>query len=99
MVAHVNTPSASIAGTTSSARTAYPAACTQNGVIVYNAGAVPIFVKSGDVTVVATLTDNFVPAGSYRLFEHNINDTHLAAITASSTATVYFSTMDSQSQF
>lgn len=99
MVAHVNSPSATIAGTASSARTAYPAGCTQNGVYVYNSGTIPIYVKSGDATVVAAAGDGIVPAASARLFQRNVKDTHLAAITTSSTATVYFSTMDSQSQF
>jgi len=89
MVAHVNTKSASISVSTSSARTAYPAG-NRNGVTVYNAGAVPVFVKSGSSSVVATTTDQFVPAGYFRTFEKNPTDTHLAAIAASDTSTVYF---------
>ena len=90
MVSHVNSPSASISVTTSSARTAYPASNNANGVCVYNTGSVPIFIKSGDATVVATTSDNFVPAGQFRVLVRDPKDTHLAAITASSTATAYF---------
>lgn len=86
---HVNSPTASISGTTSSARTAYPVG-TGSRVSVYNSGSVAVFVKSGDVTVAATTTNMFVPAGQALTFERNPNDTYLATITASSTATVYF---------
>lgn len=86
---NVNSPSASISGSTSSARTAYPTGAGSR-VTVYNSGSVAVFVKSGDVTVTAAATNQFVPAGQMRVFERNPNDTHLAAITASSTATVYF---------
>lgn len=89
MVSHVNAPSASISATTSTARTAYPAG-NSGGVCVYNTGSVPVFVKSGSSTVEATTGGNFVPAGEFRIFERNPNDTHLAAITVSSTSTVYF---------
>jgi hypothetical protein len=89
---HVNTPVASISGSTSSARTAYPQNTNQSGVRVYNAGAVGVFLKSGDVTVTATTTGGqFVGAGQTVIFTRDPKDTHLAAITASSTATVYFS--------
>lgn len=90
MTVHVNEPSASISVTTTSARTAYPAG-NRNAVMVYNTGTVPVFLRSGSSSVAATTSGNFVPAASYRLLEKNPNDTHLAAITASGTATVYFS--------
>lgn len=89
MPAHVNRTSASISGTVSSARAAYPQS-DDNGVLVYNSGIVPVFVNSGDVTVTAATTNQFVPAGATRYFERKPTDTYLAAITASSTATVYF---------
>lgn len=90
MTGHVNAPSASISASTTSARTAYPAG-NAGGVLVYNAGTVPVFLASGGSTVTATTAGSFVPPGDMRLFEKSANDTHLAAITASSTATVYFS--------
>jgi hypothetical protein len=91
---HVNTPSASISGTTSSARTAYPVTPSTGGVRIYNSGAVAVFVKSGDSSVAAATTDQFVGPGQTVLFARNPRDTHLAAITASSTATVYFNNAD-----
>lgn len=94
MASPVNLPSGSISASTSSARTAYPKNASKNHVYVYNTGAVPIFVKSGDANVVATTSDNFVVAGQGRLFSKTPTDTHLAAITASSTSTVYFSEAD-----
>lgn len=88
---HVNQPSASISASTSSARTAYPADSRKNGVRVYNAGSVAVFVKSGDSSVAATTAGQPVLPGQDREFIRDPKDTHLAAITASSTATVYFS--------
>lgn len=88
---HVNQPSASISGTTSTARAAYPQDSNKSGVRVHNAGNVMGFVKSGDDTVEATTGDQFVPPGQTVVFAKNPKDTHLAAITASSTATFYFS--------
>lgn len=87
---HANQPSASISASTSNARTAYPANANQNGVRVYNAGSVPVFVKSGGSSVAATTSDQFVAPGATVIFARDPNDTYLAAITASSTATVYF---------
>ena len=88
---HINSKSASISGSTTTARAAYPAPNNNNGVRVYNAGSVGVFLKSGGSTVEATTSDNFLGAGETEIFERDPNDTHLAAITASSTATVYFS--------
>jgi hypothetical protein len=90
-----NATTATISGSTSSARTAYPAG-NNNGVRVYNAGTVPVFIRSGDSTVAATTAGQFVPPASTVIFEKLSTDTHLAAITASSTATVYFSLCSSQ---
>ncbi len=85
----INTPTVSISATTSSARSAY-----SNGsyaeVLIYNTGTVPVFVQSGDSTVAATTSSTVVPAGTNAIYLRNPNDTHLAAITASGTATVYF---------
>lgn len=88
MPSHANQASASISATTTSARTAYPV--LGNGVAVYNSGSVVVFVASGDSTVTATTSGQFVAPGETVEFKHNPADTHLAAITASSTATVYF---------
>ncbi len=89
MPAHANQGSATIPGTTTSARAAYPT--EGNAVRVLNVGSVVTFVKSGDSSVVATSSDQpILPNSEVELFR-NPSDTHLAAITASSTATVYFS--------
>lgn len=88
MPSHANQDSATISGTTTSANAAYP---TQgNAVRVHNMGSVAIFVKSGDSNVVATTSSQFVPPITSVELIRNPADTHLAAITASSTATVYF---------
>ena len=91
MPTEINIPSASISASTSSARAAFPAGHSKNAVYIHNTGSVPIFVKSGDSTVTATTSDSFVVGGTARLFYCNPLHTHIAAITASSTATVYFS--------
>lgn len=85
----LNAVSASISGTTSSARTAYPAG-SYGEVEVYNTGTVPVFLASGDSTVAATTSGTFLAGGQSRTFARDPKHTHLAAITASSTATVYF---------
>lgn len=87
---HVNQASASISATTSSARAAYPANANKNGVRALNAGTVAAFIKSGDSTVDATTSGQFLAPGEAVTFVRDPKDTHLAAITASSTATVYF---------
>ena len=91
MPSHANQASATISATTSSARTAYPNPSNFNGVGVYNSGTVVVFVKSGDSSVAATTSDQFVAPGEAVEFKRNSQDTHLAAITGSGTATVYFS--------
>lgn len=88
MTSHANQPSTSISATTTSARAAYPVQGT--GVRVCNSGAVTIFVASGDSSIVATSASQPVLANSSVELKHNPTDTHLAAITASGTATVYF---------
>lgn len=97
MYSNINIPSATISATTSTARTAYPVSGSplKNTVFVYNAGSVPVFVTSGDSTVVATVAGSIVPPAQTRLFSKAVGDTHMAAITASSTATVYFQEADS----
>jgi len=90
MPSHANQASATISGTTTSARAAYPT--EGNGVRVHNMGSVAVFVVSGDSNVVATSAGQFIPPTSSVELDRNPADTHLAAITASSTATVYFST-------
>lgn len=66
-----------------------------NTVLCYNSGSVPVFVRAGGSTVTATTADMPIVGGEYRVF--NLKDsitsgefTHIAVITGSSTATIYF---------
>ncbi len=55
---------------------------------LYNSGSVPVFVNCGDVTVVATTATGMpVAPGSVEII--GCQNTHIAGITASGTATVY----------
>lgn len=88
--------SATISATTSSSRTAYPV----SGNVyyrVYNSGTVPVYIRSGDSSVAATNTDQFVPSGSTIVIIRDVADTNLAALASSTTATVYFAATDSPS--
>ena len=87
---HVNTPSATISATTTSARTAYPTINTQF-VRVFNEGTTTVYLKSGDSTVTATAGGAvFLGGGTSAIIERGITDTNLAAILVSGTATIYF---------
>jgi hypothetical protein len=56
---------------------------------VCNVGSVTIFVKFGAGSQTATNADMAVAPNTVRVFQLVETDTHVAAITASSTATVY----------
>ena len=57
---------------------------------VHNAGSVTAFVRFGNSAITAVLTTAIpIPAGAVEAFELGAGCTHMAAITASSTATVY----------
>lgn len=90
MAINIQTPSASISASTSSSATAFPNKNGTNGVRILNTGTVPVFVVTGASTVTATTANQFVGAGATVEFLRSPEHTHLAAITASSTATVYF---------
>lgn len=79
---------ASISVTTSSARVALPAGGGQLAVL--NNGGGVVFIKFGDSTVTAAVTDIPVEIGVARGFTPPGTATHVAAIIASGTATVYF---------
>lgn len=89
MSQHVNAPSASISATTTSARTAYPAS-PLSGVEIVNLGSATVYVASGDSTVTATTANRPVHPNWPRIFYRKPEDTHLAAITSTGTATVVF---------
>lgn len=57
---------------------------------VYNAGTVPVFIVFGREDAVATTGATPVAPGSTAIFTVPEGATHVAAITASGTATVYF---------
>lgn len=58
--------------------------------LIYNAGSVPAFIAVGSSTIVAATTSLCIAPGAVMAISRN-NATHAAAITASSTATVYVS--------
>lgn len=59
---------------------------------VYNTGSVPVFIEFGNSTVTASTTaDAPIAPGSVEPFHVYPYETHVAAITASGSATVYFS--------
>jgi hypothetical protein len=77
----------SISVTATSARNATAMTDTK---IVSLYATVDVFLKLGDDTVVATTSDHFFPAGVY--YDIHIKDnTHIAAIRASSDGTLYIS--------
>lgn len=60
---------------------------------VYNAGTATVFIAFGaDSTITATTASMPVPSGGIETFELGPNITYAAGITASGTATVYFTT-------
>lgn len=85
----VKLASSSIAATTTSSRAALPNT-NLSYIRVYNAGSEIAFINTGNSSVTATTTNSFVAAGAIETFSISPNDTHLAAITSTGTATVYF---------
>lgn len=86
---------AAASGTTGANRQAL----TGTGVVVEvnNVGGVEAFVKLGDATVAAALTDYPVPAGQCKLIGRNPNSqTFVDAITTSGTANVRFTVGEGQ---
>lgn len=82
------TLSATTTSGTSSA-TALPLSANRQ-VLVQNAGAVPAFVEFGTSAVAAAVATSLpILAGGSRVFSIPASVTHAAAITGSSTATVY----------
>lgn len=65
-------------------------------VLIYSAGSATTFIAFGDSTVTATTSGIAIPSGFNRIFTIPAGATHVAGITASSTATVYFTRGDGQ---
>jgi hypothetical protein len=84
-------PSVSISATTTSARAALNRDNVSGQVRIYNAGTATAFVTFGDSSVTALATDMPVPSGMVEVVSVEAGSgLHAAAITASGTATVYF---------
>lgn len=80
----------SIAATTSTGNVALSASpLNRKDVVVHNAGTTLGFVKFGGSSVTAAVTDFPVPAAT-QIRIHAGDNTHVAAIMASGTATIYF---------
>lgn len=78
---------ATLSGTTSSSSGTVPK--DTNSIRVVNAGAVPVFIKTGNGSATATTSSTPIAAGAdVPLYKDPTHDT-VAVITASSTATVY----------
>jgi hypothetical protein len=56
---------------------------------LYNSGSVTVFVQFGNSSVAATTSHMPIPAGAAESFQIGPGVTHVAGITASSTATLY----------
>jgi hypothetical protein len=84
--------SVSLAVTTTTGSVALTAVGDQGGMEVrlYNAGSATVFVNFGISTVVATTAAGFpLPSGAIEIFTVGPAVTHVAALTASGTATLY----------
>lgn len=84
---HVNAIMSTRSCSTSSASVAYNG--TGPCLAIENTGSVGVFIKSGSSTVTAATTDNYLAPGKGYIFTKGNSETHLACITASSTATIY----------
>lgn len=78
-------PTTTLAATTTTSRVALPS----RNIRIYNGGSNPVFVRFGDSTVTAAAANAMpLPAGGVEVFNH-ADATHLAAIYASGSGTVY----------
>lgn len=92
------TPGSSVsrAATTSSASVALPSTKGNQVLIFAPAANAVVFIKFGAADVAATTSDIAIPPGFNRIFTIPAGVTHVAAITAASTGTVYFTCGDGQ---
>lgn len=78
-------PTVTLAATTTTSRVALPS----RNVRFHNGGSATVFVRFGDSTVTAAVTNAMpIPAGGVEMFCH-ADATHIAAIYASGTGTIY----------
>ena len=91
-------PTVSINASTTSGRvalTAIPVSNPSGGeeVRVYNSGTVPVFIEFGTDAVIATNPSSVpIAPGTVEVFKVDSVDTHVAAVAASGTAIIYFTT-------
>lgn len=87
---NVNSPTVSIAPTSSSQRVLLPSNSTGN-FMVTNGSSATCFIKTGDITVTADTGSTPVLAGSIQEFTKQTTHTYIAAIsTGSPTGSIYF---------
>lgn len=82
-------PTVNLAATAATARVVVQASANSRHVRVYNSGAVAVFIQCGDATVVAT-TAAGMPIAPGTIEVIGCPSSNIAGITASGTATVYF---------
>jgi hypothetical protein len=82
-----------LAATTTTSRVAIATIAAPGEWRIYNAGAVAAFIVDGDVAVVAT-TATGLPIAPGAVEVLTLSGTHIAGITASGSATVYFTPGD-----
>lgn len=86
------TVSLAVTTTTGSVALTAPGGSGGSDVRLYNAGGSLVFVAFGSSTVQAAVTSLPLPAGQTEVFSVGPGSTHVAAITASGTATLYATT-------
>lgn len=89
-------PTSLLAVTSSTGRVAFATPRGSQVRIVSAVGGQACFVKFGDVTVTAAVTDMPILPGAIEVFTIPPGSTYVAAITASSTATLYFTSGDGE---
>jgi hypothetical protein len=84
----------SLAVTAATGRVALTAPGGSGGsdVRLYNAGGATVFVAFGNSAVEAAITSMPIPSGAVEVFSAGPGSTHVAAITAAGTATLYATT-------
>lgn len=89
MVDNIKATSVSIAATTVAG--GVQGAYVDDGqyVRVYNSGSAVVFVNSGDDSVTAASSNQPIGAGEARVLMKDTNDSHMAALSSSSTQTIY----------
>jgi formylmethanofuran dehydrogenase subunit D len=85
-----NGASVTVSASTTSADEAITKLSNGGQILVTNGGSVVVFVRWGVGAQTATAADVAIPGGQWRLFTVEPGTNMVAALTASSTASVYF---------